>query len=280
MSQRKFDLLLLGPPAAVLGVLAASFTVSDPASSVAVPFLALVGIGLTVVFARAHKERTRAEFLLGLMLLGVGVRLLVFSLIHSTVGPYVLAPDAETFEGWGQGLLNYFVNDAPFPNRLEDTLQLAYPAWNAFLFLIFGPAKAAPAMTNIFFSCWTAVPLYHLALHASRGDEVVARWTAALTVLFPSLVLWSVLNVREAPTILVISTTVYFFARLQRQTRFVDILGAALGLAILTLFREYLTALVAGGGIAGVLIGRGRRPERLLLCSGSGGIGLSREAKK
>ena len=265
MKRKQFNLLDLGQAVALVGVVAASFAVSDPGSRVAVPLIAIVGIGLTVMLARMQSNPERVEFLRNIMLLGVGARLFAFAVIHGTVGPYVFAPDAVTYESWGNSLLAYFRGDAGFPDRLKDTLQLAYPAMNAALFAVFGPAKAAPAIANIFFSCWTAVPIYHLVLVVVRRNEGVARWAAILTVMFPSMILWSVLNVREAPAILTIAITLYFFARAQQKFGLKEISGVVAGLAVLTLFREYLTSLVAAGGVAGLLMGRGRSPKRMLV---------------
>ena len=63
----------------------------------------------------------------------------------------------------------------PLPSRVGETLQVAYPAINAVLFAVFGFAKSAPAILNIFFSAWTAVPVYHLALLLVRRNEQVRQ---------------------------------------------------------------------------------------------------------
>ena len=157
MKRRRFRILDSAPLVALTGVLAASFTVSDPGSTVAVPFLALGGIALTAAIAKAQKGSDRVTFLWNLMLFGVGVRLYAFALIHATVGPYVFAPDAFTYERWGNGVLAYYTTGGSFPAQLQDTLQVLYPAMNAVLFWIFGQAKAAPAITNIFFGVWAAI---------------------------------------------------------------------------------------------------------------------------
>jgi len=106
--------------------------------------------------------------------------------------------------------------------------------------------------------------MYHLALLVVRGNETVARVSAFLVVMFPSMILWSVLNVREAPTILVIMTTVFFMARVQRDAGPKEILGVVAGLAILTMFRQYLTSLVGIAGLVGILMGRSRAPAKAL----------------
>ncbi len=262
MTRKRLTLLAPAPLLAVIGVGVATLGVSDPASRLAVPFLAVLGLLLTEGLARLQAGSDRVAYLRNLMLLGVAVRLLVFALIHQTIGPYVFAPDQWTYESRGMGLLNYWSGLGPMPSRMAETLQLAYPAMNATIYALFGFAKAAPAVVDMFFSVWTAIPIYHLALLLVRKNEAVAKLAAGLTVFFPSLILWSVLNIREAPTILVLVGAVYFCARLQHRPSFGALTGAIVTLGLLTLFREYLTLLVGGAAVAGILMGRSRSPAR------------------
>lgn len=255
------------PLLAAIGVAVAAAG-ADPDSRLAVPLLGVLGLLATEAIARHQHGRETATFLRNLILLGVAVRLVLFALVHETVGPYVFAPDQWTYESRGMGLLNYWIGLGPMPARVGDTLQVAYPTLNAALFLVFGFARGAPAILNIFFSAWTAVPVFHLAMLLVHGNVRVARLAAGLTVFFPSLVLWSVLNVREAPTILTLTTALYFCVRLQHRPSAGALAGALVGLAVLTLFREYLTVLLGAAAAAGILMGRSTSPVRAFV-SGS-----------
>lgn len=264
MRRKRLGILAPAPLLALVGVGAATVFVSDGGSRLAVPLLGGIGVLLTVVVAGVARDDRDAVYLRNLMLLGVAVRFLVLALVHQTVGPYVFAPDQYTYESWGQGLLGYFVDGGPFPSRLEGTVQVGYPAMNAGLFLVFGPAMVAPAVVNIFLSAWTALPIYSLSRAVLPDQRGVARLAAGLTVLFPSLVLWSTLNIREAPTILTTACAVYFLVRLQQKADGASLVGVVVSLGVLTLFREYLTSLVGMAGAAGVLMGRSRSPVRSL----------------
>lgn len=262
MKRTKLTLLTPAPLLAVIGVAVATFGAPDASSRLAIPLLAVLGLLATELFARFQRDRDTAAFLRNLILLGVAARLMLFALIHQTVGPYVFAPDQWTYESRGMGLLNYWMGLGPMPSRVGDTLQVAYPTINAVLFLAFGFARAAPAILNIFFSAWTAIPVYHLAMLLVRRNEGVARLAAGLTVFFPSLILWSVLNIREAPTILTLVTSMYFCVRLQHRPSFASLAGVVLGLSLLTFFREYLTVLLGTALGAGILMGRSASPVR------------------
>jgi hypothetical protein len=265
MTPRRLTILALAPLLAFGGVIAAALAVSNPASQLAVPFLAFLGLLASEFLVRLQRDPKSQADLRGIILLGVAFRLLLFAAIHRTVGPYVFAPDQWTFESRGFGLLNYWNGVGPLPRALTESVQFAYPGINAAIYLVFGPAKAAPAILNMFFSAWTAIPLYHLALQLVRRNRAVARISAALVVLFPSLMLWSVLNIREAPTILTLTTALYLMVRLQHAPDLRGLLGTAALLSILLMFREYLVFLVGVGAVAGILMGRSTSPVRAMV---------------
>lgn len=262
MRRKRPNLANAGPLLAVVGVAVATFGTSDPGSRMAVPFLGVVGLLATELLLRLQRDRDTISFLRNLILLGIAARMLLFALIHQTVGPYVFAPDQWTYESQGMGLLNHWHGLGPLPSHVDETLQVGYPGINAVLFMAFGFAKSAPAVLNMFFSAWTAVPAYFLAMLVVRDNKGVARLAAGLTVFFPSLMLWSVLNIREAPTILTVVTALYFCVRLQHRPSFASLTGVVLGLSILTFFRQYMTLLVGSSVVAGILMGRSRSPVR------------------
>ena len=262
MRRQKVTLANVGPVLAIVSVGIAAMGTSDPGSTFAVPFLGLMGLLATEVLLRLQGDRRAATFLRNWIFLGIAARMLLFAVIHQTVGPYVFAPDQWTYESQGMGILNFWHGLGPLPSHVDETLQVGYPGINAVLFSIFGFAKSAPAILNMFFSCWTAVPIYFLTMLLVRENEDVARIAAGLTLFFPSLILWSVLNIREAPTILAVVMSLYFCVRVQLRPSFAALAGVVTGLAILTFFRQYMTLLVGASVGAGVLMGRSRSPVR------------------
>ncbi len=265
MPRRSTNLLAAAPFLAFVGIVSASLQQTDPNSRLAVPVLAVIGSLLTAFIARRHKEPEVAEFLLGLMLLGVAARLLVFTFVQGSVGPYVFAPDQVTYERWGREFLWYMQGHGHLPPQLANSFQIGFPAINAFVFWIFGPALFGPVIVNMFLSCWTVVPLYHLVRLLVPQSPAIARIAAGLAAFFPSLVLWSTLNIREAPTIFLVVSVVYFLVRVQKAPDLTGLSGAAVSVALLSLFREYLMVLVGVSGGVGVLMGKSRSPLRSVL---------------
>lgn len=254
-----------GPLLALLGLATATLAVSDPASHFPVAILGTLGLLVTLGLGKLQPEREIAQFLLSVMLLAAGVRFFLFALVHQTVGPYVFAPDQLSFELLGQGLVNTWQGIRPLPSQLEGSLQVGYPIINALSILTFGPARAAVPILNIFLASWCAIPVYHTLRHILPGNPGVARTAVWLTLFFPSMLLWSILNIREAPSIFLIMLTVFLVVRFQNRGKFFDLLWALAPLALLTLFREYLTVLVGVSVAAGIFMGRSRRPLRSLL---------------
>lgn len=253
-------------PAPGLVAVAALFTVVSVPAAGRVPFLFIVGFGtLATVFVGRRSGSEDRLFLTNVMLLAVAARLLVMGLIHQTVGPVVFAPDAVDYQRMGTELLRAWTLGAPLPARLTDSVQVGFPYINGVLFLIFGVTPVAPQTLNVFFGTWLAIPLYWITYHVTRRNAAVARWAVVLTLFFPSLVLWSTLNIREAPTILTVALILYFVTRYQVQPAVSDLLGALFFLAVLTLFREYLTLLVGIAVATGIVVGRSRSPLRSLV---------------
>lgn len=265
----QIGLLAASPLLASIGVVVASLAFANTPSAVAVPMIGVLGILVTVVFARLQRDREAGAWLMSVMLLSVGARFLVLALIHKSVGPLVFAPDQISYREMGDALLRSWRGIGSAPPKLSDTLQIGYPVINAVLSLMFGPARAAPAVVNLFMGTWLAIPVYYIAMMIVRGNRSVARWATIMAVFFPSMILWSVLNVRDAPTILSVALVAFFAVRFQRRGDLWDAMGALVCLAVIAFFREYMTVLVGVSAGAGVLMGKARSPVRSFLLGGA-----------
>lgn len=270
MAEPSSRLLVAAPLAAVVALAAATLAPESAQSRIAVPSLGVVLLLATAAIVRFQARPEDRRFLTGLVFFAVAVRLVVLAFVHGTVGPLVFAPDQATYEIVAEQLLESWRGLRGPPPRVTDSIQVGYYYMNAALFAVFGRAPAAPAVLNTFLASWTAVPVYHLAKLICRGHRGVARWAAILTAFFPSLILWSVLNVREAPTILLITVAIFFAVHYQKTARPWDLAGLLIPLLLLALFREYLTLLIGFSAAAGIVIGKSRSP----LASLAGGVTL------
>lgn len=263
------------PAILVAGMAAAAAAMPTPRAQVALVTLGVVGALLTPLLARSAGDRRVAADLGNLMLLGAAARFFAMALIYRSVGPLVLAPDAGTYEQLGAAAVNAWVSDASLPPRLLNSLQVGYPYINAALFLVFGVTPVAPATLNALLSVWTAIPIYSVTRMVTKGSEAAARRAAILVIFFPSMILWSVLNIREAPTILVIALGVMYLMRFQQRAHIRELVGIIGSLVALAFFREYMSILIGASATMGILVGRSRAPLRSFLAGASLLVGLT-----
>jgi hypothetical protein len=221
-------------------------------------FFALIIVGGLGVFVTLFglgkiRELQARRFLTRLILLGLLARLAVLILVEISVGPFAFAPDALTYEIVGRKIVEAWEGLRPMPPEMADSSQFAYYLINALFFSVFGLQPAAPRALNIICGVWVAIPVYFLARGLARGDDGIGRIAAVLTVFFPSLILWSVLNIREAPTILALVSIVFFLHRVGERIQGKHVLGLALAMVALALSREYLFVLVVCSAAIGLL---------------------------
>jgi hypothetical protein len=259
---------------ALVGFVLAPLSVGDTASRLGIPLVIGFGLIVTVILARLPSDAGARQFLLTMMLMSIGVRLMVLTLIHQSVGPIVFAPDANVYEQVGQELLNSWRGLGPTPDKAAGA-QVGYYAINAAMFVVFGRGGGGPVALNILLASWLALPVYYLTRAVVRDNHAVARWATVMALFFPSMILWSVLNIREAPTIFCLVSATCFFARFQKRPRGRDIVGGALALMGLLLMREYLMVIVGLSAGAGVVIGKSKSPLTSLVGGGVMLFGLT-----
>ncbi len=265
----KRDTTPIAPLAAILSLLVATAGV-DTGSRFPVLLIGGSLLGLTVLSLSWIAWDRAGKFLMALVLYALAVRLVLFGVLRATVGTYLFAPDQLTYEIVGMEVLGSWTQGLPLPRHASGGLQAGYYLFNGFVFGLFGEARAAPAMFNVFMGAWTPVVVYATVVRVVRRNHGVARLAALFVAFFPSLVLWSVLNVREAPTILAIALVVYGATRVQEHLDLWGVATLLLGSVVLAASREYLMVLVCGASATGLLVGRGRAPALSVLS----GIGM------
>ena len=197
---------------------------------------------------------------------GMLLRILMAVVLHLLANDELFAPDQGTYHFYGAWLARYWAGDTlVYPQRLLQPGPTAYYYVVAVLYFLFGPFSFAPKLLNAVLGGLT-VPLVHdLALRVT-GDSASAARAATYTAYFPSLILWSVLNIRDAWVILLI--LIICREALALQERFSPrslILLAAAVLAV-TSFRDYIFFAVAGPAVVSFLV-RNRRhlPRNVVL---------------
>ena len=178
-----------------------------------------------------------------------------------------LAPDEDTYLAVGRALALYWSGDAlTAPGRVSSDEPFAYFYLNAISYTLFGsivPLKLLNAALG------ALVCSYAYSLAESLYSPTVARRTAQLVALFPSLILWSALNIRDVWILFLLvflSWKSYEVVVGYSFMALAQVLGA---IALLSAFRPYLFLATAIPPVVALLIGkrRGQITRNLILAS-------------
>ena len=263
--------MVVGALLTLLGV--GQLILNEPTDAVPLLVIAPVGLlGLRLLVNRLA-EGEDLDFLVNVMSAGLLLRLGLALVIHFSLPIWFFAPDQITYQEVGLQTLRYHQGLGPIPWQIQNTAELGYFYWNAFLYWVFGYAPLAPKLVNAFVGTASALLCYRLAGElAGKGP---ARLAALLTMFFPSLVLWSTLNLRD-PIVLLLTLALFLnVVRLRVRPSGRAFFGVVLALALLVLFRDYIAVMAVFGLIGATFISRGRGiPVNLLLAGVLFGIAV------
>jgi hypothetical protein len=175
------------------------------------------------------------------------IRLGLAVILHFTTGDYALAPDQETYHVLGDYLAQYWSGQTPFyPTRLLTAGEpIGYYRIVAALYLVFGAWPLLPKLLNAFVGAATVRLVFDLTRRITDNEAMALR-AAKYTAYFPSLVLWSVLNIRDCWVVLFIILVTRQALALQDQPSFRNLLLLVAGIYAITAFRSYILFAVTG----------------------------------
>jgi len=245
----------------VSGVLAALVvgvaSVEEPATVLPLTLEVLLLALLTWAFLVRERRRDLRKWLGGLVLAALALRVAALVVVHFVVGARLFAPDAASYAYQGGVIADFWAGAGP-PPEFELGSQIVYPYLNAAFAYLLGDPTFGAVVLNLFAGIWTALLIF--AVGRELTDVRVAKVAAVLTAVFPSLVLWSVLNVRDALTMFGVAALVYFGLRVYQRQRPIDLLAIGAGVLFLAGLRDYMGFLVLAGLVLGAVavIRRGR----------------------
>jgi hypothetical protein len=237
-------LLAVTLPAAVL---LGAGVVSDPAVVIPLTFELVLLLGISWWVIHLEREPDLRRWLLRVVLLSLALRLGAVFLVHGALSQMFFAPDAASYYAHGLAIHEHWMGGAE-PD-LPNTWQVGYGYLNALFFLLFGDPVMGMVVLNVFAGLWLVILVFILARRCF--DLPTARVAAVLTAVFPSLVLWSVINIRDILTALVVVAVVLLGVRAYERVRGAELVLLVAGALFLTTLRDYMGFLV----IAGLLLG-------------------------
>jgi hypothetical protein len=177
-------------------------------------------------------------------------------LLHFSVSESTFAPDQETYHFAGNALAGYWTGERFTPPAILSSSPKGYIYLVGVLYWLFGSWALVPKILNGCVGALT-VPLVHdLALRIT-GQEAVAVRSARFTAYFPSLVLWSALNLRDIWIVFLILLICKQAIQLQESFRLRNLALLVFSILIVMQFRDYIFFAIAAPMIVSFFV-RGR----------------------
>ena len=215
--------------------------------SVALPF----SIELILLFALTLWGLSREpdpdlrKWLTRLVLATLALRLLMVLVVQFNFSPYFFAPDAETYERIGKEISDYWAGVGFAPQAIREGWRPGYYHLNAVFHTAFGESRLALVVLNMFAGVWTALVTFYMTREILPVAS--AKAAAVLTGVFPSMVLWSILNIRDALATLCTVLIVLYGMRLSKRFQLSHLWIFAAAVLGLSLIRDYMAFLVVLG---------------------------------
>jgi hypothetical protein len=237
-------LVSVGLAALVLG----SALVENPGFVIPLFIESVALLVLTLWLLGKVRDVAQRGFLIRVLGVAAVLRAVVIGAVYGVLSPMIFAPDTGFYRAMGIDVARYWAGTGLRPEIL-DRWQIGYVYLNgAFARLLDDPTWAMVVL-NTFVAFWTVILAYLLA-RACFG-VVAARITAVLAAVFPSMVLWSVLNIRDAVTTMVVTAVVLLGVRIYQDAKTRDVVFLLIGVLALSTLRDYMLVLV----LAGLLLG-------------------------
>ena len=205
--------------------------------------------------ATADEDAAERAYLRRLVVFGFLLRAAVALALEWTGSSRRFAPDETTYvaDGWPIGM--YWAGDLLVkPWRMTLDQPHGYFYLNGASYYLFGPTQIPLKLLNAFVGAFSCRYVYSLARELFGVS--VARRATTLFVYFPSLVLWSALNIRDAWVVFLIVYTSAKSLQLTRGYSHLALVQLLLATYAMTHFRDYLFYVVALPPVIAVLIAR------------------------
>lgn len=172
--------------------------------------------------------------------IALGLRLALAVLLHLLVSHELFAPDQTTYDYFAGWLARYWSGETlVYPAKLTAPGPKAYYYVVAALYWALGQWDLWPKLLNAVVGALTVPLAYEVALSIA-GRAGVAYKAALWTATFPSLVLWSSLNIRDAWILLLILFICREALRLQARPGLTAALRLGAAVLLLGQFRDYI----------------------------------------
>jgi hypothetical protein len=178
--------------------------------------------------------------------------------LHLVASDETFAPDQTGYHQIGAWLAQYWSGEVYiYPPRLTQPGPTGYYYVVAVLYSIIGAFPLIPKLVNAVLGGLT-VPLVHDVARRVTGSTAAAARAATFAAYFPSLILWSILNIRDCWVIFLIMLICREALAVQERVNPRSLLLLAGAIMAVTQFRDYIFLAVTGPMVVSFLV-RNRR---------------------
>ncbi len=201
---------------------------------------------------------SRAQ-LRGIVTWALALRLTLALVLHFFVSEQALAPDQLAYHAGSEELARYWSGESSVrPWALHQVGRNGYFFVVAAQYFLFGAWPLLPKLTNAVLGALSVVLLFDITLRVT-GNVAVSLRAARYVAYFPSLVLWSTMNIRDVWVLALILVISREAMRLQERFRLGSLLLLAAAILAIIQFRDYLFFAVTVPVVASFVVrGRGR----------------------
>lgn len=218
-------------------------------------------------------DPTERRLLRRLLFYGFVVRVIVALLLDLAGFSSRLAPDEATYSDAGWRTALYWMDEVSLPDwRMFSRQPLGYFYINAAFYYVFGHTDLPLKLVNALLGALTVRYVYLIARDLFQA--AVARRSAIFAAFFPSLVLWSAVNIRDVWVIFLILFISWHSLRIVKGRSVLALANVGLGVYAITFFRDYLFFVVALPPIVAFLIGTRGNLGRNFVFAMLTGVGL------
>ncbi len=210
-------------------------------------FLAILTFGLVA----GERDPDLRGWLVRLVFLAMLARFGAMLVVHYVFSPNFFVLDSIGYERLGSAISLHWQGLGPRPEIPGQGILPSYYHLNAVFHYLLGDPSWAAVVLNLFAGLWTVVLSFKLAREL-MGKEV-AKTVAIFTAFFPSLILWSVLNIRDALAAFAVTLTVLYGVRTFRHPHPLNLAVLGLAVVMLTALRDYMGFLCVAGLVLGAV---------------------------
>ena len=181
-----------------------------------------------------------------IFLAAVAVRALLVPVLHFTGISLSFAPDEASFSRIGSQMAMYWSGDLDYPFRARFSTERFFFYVNGVVFWCAGYVKFLPKFVNVIVG--SLVSVYAYKIGRALFNQQIGIIAMALVAFFPSMVLWSSVNIRDPWAFLAVTAIVWHLVQLRYRVATRPIIAVFLWLFLLFNLRES-TAVVAAASV-------------------------------